>query len=313
MRTAVVVTAIVAALHGAAGGDSAPWSAGVTDAQKATANQLLARGNVLFLEKKYAEALAEFRAAVAAWDHPAIRFNIVRCLIQLDRPVEAAENLRASLRYGSAPLEDAVYTEAVAYEKLLTQQVAELSIACTQPGVTVSLDGQRLATCPGTATRRLAPGRHQLLGTGDGLLPRATEILLVGGESQTVSVDLAPIPAASSGFGARSLGKAALYGGGGLLVVASGLGIWAWRTYHAPFPDHCTESMTGGRPLCDTTGADALDRSRFVGNVATIAGGVGLAAIVTGALVLWRYPRSEHTLTVTADAAGGALAVGGTF
>jgi hypothetical protein len=148
VRTVAVVTVILGVLCGAARGESTPppWSVGVSEAQKAQAGRLLERGNTLFLEKKYAEALTEYRAAVAAWDHPAIRFNIVRCLIQLDRPAEAAENLRSSLRYGPAPLEDAVYTEAIAYEKLLNKQVADLSIACKQRGVTVTLDGQRAVT-----------------------------------------------------------------------------------------------------------------------------------------------------------------------
>ncbi len=315
VRTIVLVAALLGALRGSVRGDGtpAPWSVGVSDAQKAQANRLLARGNALFLEKKFAEALAEYRDAVAAWDHPAIRFNIVRCLIQLDRPVEAADNLRTALRYGAAPLEDAVYTEAVAYEKLLRKQVADLSISCEQAGVTVSLDGKRVATCPGVATQRVAPGKHQLLGTADGLLPRAQELVLVGGESQAIEVTLLPIPKSTSGLRPRSLGKAALVGGGGLVIVAGGLGIWAWRSYRAPFPEHCTESPIGGRPLCDMTGADALDRARQVGNVATVVGGVGLAAVVAGAVVMWRYPRSERTVTLTGNGDGAAVSLGGSF
>lgn len=90
---------------------------GVSETKKAEAGRLLEHGNALFLDKNYTAALAKYREAVAAWDHPAIRFNIVRCLIQLDRPVEAGENLQTTLRYGAAPLEDAVYTEALAYAR----------------------------------------------------------------------------------------------------------------------------------------------------------------------------------------------------
>lgn len=309
----LLVSAMLMALSASASADSspAPWSVGVTDAKKAEANRLLERGNTLFLEKKYSDALAAYRSAVAAWDHPAIRFNIVRCLIQLDRPVEAAENLATALRYGAAPLEDAVYTEAVAYDKLLKKQVATVSIACRQRGVSISLDGQPIATCPATTSRQLSPGRHQLLGTGDGLLAKATEVVLAGGETQSVEVTLIPIPRASTGVGARALGRVALYGGGGLLAVAGGLGFWAWRSYHAPFPQHCTESPDGGRPTCDPTGADRLDRARLLGNVATVTGSVGIAAAITGVIVLWRTSRAEHPVTVTTSGTGVAL--GGTF
>ena len=60
------------------------------DSQKAQAQKILEEGNALFLKKDYAQALEKYKAAVAKWDHPAIRFNMVRCLIQLDKPVEAS-------------------------------------------------------------------------------------------------------------------------------------------------------------------------------------------------------------------------------
>src|SRR5258706_3322048 len=90
---------------------TAPWSQGVSAEHKAAAKKLLEAGNVAFLERRYNEALDLYKRAVAEWDHPAIRFNIVRCLIQLDRPVDATENLEAALKYGATPLEDAVYAE----------------------------------------------------------------------------------------------------------------------------------------------------------------------------------------------------------
>src|SRR5262249_1746348 len=53
-----------------------PWGEGVTDDRKALAQSKLEAGNALFLEKKYGEALERYREALAAWDHPAIRFNV---------------------------------------------------------------------------------------------------------------------------------------------------------------------------------------------------------------------------------------------
>src|SRR4051794_24436830 len=89
------------------------WSVGVTVEQKATAQKLLEEGNARFVERDYATALQKYQAAVAVWDHPAIRFNMVRCLIQLDKPVDAADNLKLALKYGAQPLEEAVYNEAL--------------------------------------------------------------------------------------------------------------------------------------------------------------------------------------------------------
>jgi len=315
-RLAQIVAAltVLVALCARAGADNtgAPWAAGVSEANKTEANRLLEKGNALFLASKFADALALYREAVEAWDHPAIRFNIVRCLIQLDRTVEAAENLESTLRFGAAPLEDAVYTEALAYQRLLAKQIGDVTIECAQANVLVSLDGTRVATCPARETRRLSPGRHQVLGTGGGLLPRAMEIVVIGGEQQTVKVELEAVPL-GGGADVRRFGKVVAYTGGGALAIAGGLGLWAWRRYHAEFPDHCLESPTGGAPLCDPTGADGLDRARLYGNIASVTAGIGAVAVVAGLVVLWRYPAKEHRTVVTPAASGAGLAVSGVF
>ncbi len=290
-----------------------PWSVGVSDARKAEANRLLEQGNALFLDNKFSDALVHYRKAVAAWDHPAIRFNIVRCLIQLDRAVEAADNLQQALRYGDAPLEEAVYAEARAYEKLLAKQIGDVTISCTQRGVEVSLDGQKLGACPLKEQRRLSPGKHQILGTGAGLLAHATEVFVIGGDVQAVDVSLRPVPRGEDGLTGRSVGKLVLYAGGGILVASGGLALYAWRSYRGQFPDHCADSPTGGAPLCDDLGADALDRSRLFGDISTVAGVVGAVAAVTGLVVLWRFPANERNAVIVPASTGVGLAVSGTF
>src|SRR5690242_4927842 len=93
-----------AAPDGAAGeAVERPWTKGVTPEQKEKAQALLGEGNQLFLDAKYLDALAKYREAVALYDHPQIRFNITRCLINLDRKTEAYENIEAALKYGKVP------------------------------------------------------------------------------------------------------------------------------------------------------------------------------------------------------------------
>lgn len=299
---------------GAAHADIPPWSAGVTDQQKARAQTLLERGNSLFLEKKYADALVEYRAAVETWDHPAIRFNIVRCLIQLDRPVEAAESLSIALKYGAAPLEEAVYNEALAYQKLLAKQVGDLAITCEQPGVAITLDGQSLATCPSRETRRLAPGKHHVIATKAGFEPLTVEVVVIGGDAQSVPVTLVPLPK-SPGVGARFYGKVLVISGAGLVLGASGLAGWAWHRYHAQFPTHCggDRPEIDGKPGCDDVGLAAVDRARLYGDVATVVGGIGVAAAVAGAIVIWRSPSREHPAVVAPSPRGVGLSVSGSF
>ena len=194
MRAVVagVAAVLLAAAPAHAEDPMAPWVAGVSEDNKAAAKKLLAQGNEEFLEHKYAEALATFQQAIAKWDHPAIRFNVVKCLIQLDRPVEAAENLDLALKYGPAPLEESVYADAMNYKKLLASQVGEIEMQCTQEGVHVSLDGQPVLDCPGSNARRVKPGHHQVVGVKAGLMTTTSDAVVVGGTTEHVAIQLVP-------------------------------------------------------------------------------------------------------------------------
>lgn len=312
---AVVLITVCCLAARVAHADVPPWSAGVTDQQKARAQTFLEHGNSLFLENKYADALVQYRAAVEAWDHPAIRFNIVRCLIQLDRPVDAAESLSIALKYGAAPLEEAVYSEALAYQKLLAKQVGDLAISCDQPAVAMTLDGQPLARCPGHETRRVGTGKHHVIATKPGFEPVTMEIVLLGGDAQSVAITLVPVEK-PPGVGRRFYGKVAVVGGSALVVAASGLAGWAWHRYHAQFPAHCggERPEIDGRPGCDDVGLAAIDRARLYGDVATVVGGLGVATALAGAIVIWRSPAREHRAVVAPSAGGGVgLTVSGWF
>jgi tetratricopeptide (TPR) repeat protein len=178
--------------------EDTPWSKGVSMEKRRAAHRLLEQGNALFLEGKHREALPLYQRAIESWDHPAIRFNIVRTLIHLDRPVEAFENLEHALRFGSAPLEDAVYAEAQNYRRLLLGQIAELEVRCKQEGVRVSVDGQEFLTCPDTRTARVTPGSHQVVGKKEGHLTLTEEVVVMPGKMESVEVSLQTLTEATT-------------------------------------------------------------------------------------------------------------------
>jgi hypothetical protein len=191
----VVVFALAAVAHA---DGTQKWAEGVSETQKQNAQNLLEAGNKAFLAQQYKDALEKYQAAVKEWDHPAIRFNIVRCLIQLDRPVEASDNLQLALKYGAEPLEEAVYQEALSYQKLLANQIADVEISCNQDGAQITLDGQPLIDkCPGKEKRRVAPGQHGVVATKDGFLTKQLEIVVVGGKTEAVDVKLVPLAKAA--------------------------------------------------------------------------------------------------------------------
>jgi len=167
-----------------------PWTRGVTDEAKARAKALLERGNELFVANQHKEALVMYQEALAAWEHPAIQFNAVRALVALDRPIEALDRVDKALEYGEAPLEEAVYAEALNYRRMLRNQVGTIVVTCTQPGVSVAIGGERRITCPGSITVRVRPGRHVVVGNSPTLMTGSTDVIVMGGATESVAIRL---------------------------------------------------------------------------------------------------------------------------
>jgi hypothetical protein len=304
-----------------------PWSLGVTDAQKAKAQTFLEAGNALFLDKKYAEALDQYKSAVGEWDHPAIRFNIVRCLIQLDRPVDASDNLKLALKFGAAPLEEAVYTEALSYDKLLANQIADLTVECTQPGVKITLDGQHLATCPAKEARRVAPGEHQIVGTHAGLLTRTVEMVAIGGKQQEVTIKLDPLAKAARvehrwpqwvPWGVF-IGGFAVGGFGVLLNVWSANDMEAYDTAIGQQCPTMACDVEHDPNLVDSRDLDDSARTKNIVGVSLMV--TGGAAIAAGGLMLYLnrgrtvYPTTIEKMqpSITPMPGGAAFSLSGAF
>jgi PEGA domain len=295
----------------------APWSVGVTAAQKDAAHALLDAGNALFLQRDYAGALEQYRKAVAQWDHPAIRFNIVRCLIQLDRSVEAADNLKLALEYGAAPLEDAVYSEALAYQKLLAKQIADVAVSCAQAGVSVSLDGQPLLACPGTQTRRVAPGRHQLVGSKDGFLTKTSDVVIAGGETQTVSVELVPLSAATISHRWAEWKPWVVLGSGLVVLGVGGLVEYQSSQDMAEFDREIAVACAGtgcgpGRPIPPSVASEQT-RAKRENDIAIGVMSLGVAAAAAGGVLLYMNRGLPVIPTIEHTPGGGAVSVAGHF
>ncbi len=311
-----------------ASAEEAPWSAGVTEARKTAAQKLLEEGNARFVERNYSTALEKYTAAVKSWDHPAIRFNIVRCLIQLDKPIEASDQLKLALKYGAKPLEEAVYNEALAYEKLLANQIGELELKCDQPGVTVTFDGQKVGTCPHSEKIRVAPGEHQLVGTREGFLTRTVDVVIIGGKVVSHSVSLDPLTKAArvvhrypawvpwAVFG----GGLIVAGAGGLmnLKAASDMDIYDRQIASACADQGCTEEeLAGGL-------SDQRDSALRLNKIAIGVMVVGAVTAVTGGVMLYLnrgktvYAESRESIgdtkvTVIPTADGALMTMFGRF
>jgi hypothetical protein len=286
--------------------DDKPWVTGVSEQSKAAAKELLDRGNAKFVERDYIAALDLYTQAVGKWDHPAIRFNMVRCLIQLDRTAEAADNLQLALKYGAAPLEEAVYSEALAYQKLLANQVATIAVRCDQAGVTITLDGSPLLTCPGADQRKVKPGRHQVVGAKAGFLTQTSDVVAVGGATETVTLTLAPIERAGKLVHRWSTWVPWVVVGAGITVTAVGglIEYQSFKTmdeYDRALIAPCVGVGCGpDNPIPQNVQA-LEDRAKLQNAIAVGVMSAGIATVITGGVLLYMnrartvYPTAEVT------------------
>lgn len=315
----ILVWAAVVALGSIAMAEDQPWAVGITEQTKKDAQTKLEQGNAAFLKRDYKEALVSYREAIKLWDHPAIRFNIVRCLIQLEQPVEAAENLEAALKYGSAPLEEAVYNEALSYQKLFASQIGDLELTCTQEGTKVSLDGQVVIDkCPGKVSRRVKPGAHQVVGVNAGFLTSTSEVKVVGGEHDTAEIKLIPLAQAAKVTHKWAVWKPWVVFGGGLTVLAFG-GVLDVVASSSMSQYDRQVSLVCAPNGCAPNDPRLPDKSsaEHQATAAYVMMGVGAAATVTGVVMLYMnrgqtvYEKAQ--IEVTPTPGGAAVSYSGSF
>jgi tetratricopeptide (TPR) repeat protein len=296
-----------------------PWQVGVTEEQKAIAQRWLDQGNDLFVQNSYKEALAAYEQGLAAWAHPAIRFNVARTLIALDRPLEALTALEAAMAFGAEPLAD-VWSEARNYRGLLERQIATLTVRCDQPGVAVTLDGEALPACPSATARRVLPGRHVIVARQAGSLTVTREVTLIGGQADQVALHLIALRDAAVTRTRWPTWKPWAVVGGGAAVAGLGVAVeLAARStmddYRAALAQECGErGCAGGATSAGTASLARQAELRDGLGVSLMA--VGGVTLVAGAVLLIAnrpytdVPDEARTALVplvTGDAVGLAL------
>lgn len=203
-----------------------PWAKGVSAEQQERALAIYKRGNERFAEGRHADAVVEYRAALSLWEHPAIQYNLAVALIHLDQPLPAADHLDAALRFGEAPLGAEIFSQARINQKLLAGQLSVLEVRCDAPETRVMLDGELLFTAPGSQSRRLRPGRHQLVAERAGFLADTRALLLLPGERAEQAVRPRPLSSVVTRRRFAWWKPAVVLGAGLVVATAAGLPLW---------------------------------------------------------------------------------------
>jgi tetratricopeptide (TPR) repeat protein len=291
IRPILVVALVISAVATAQPAEpERPWAKGVSPVKQKQALELFRQGNASLKESQWRIAADRYREALALWDHPAINYNLALALLQLDQPIETSERLEASLKYGPAPLDADKYEQAQRYKALVEKQVARVELSCDVEGAAVKLNGQQVFVGPGQYKALVRAGPITVVAAKDGFLTNEQSPVLLGGETKRLELTLV---AAEQALEYRRLFGAWIPWtvlGAGVALAGGGLGLHlSARNQFSVFDtgiEGCTDPRTGG---CVPSLDLAATRTQGQGQQATamVLYGVGGAAIVTGAILLY--------------------------
>jgi PEGA domain len=291
VRTALICWILVGLAVASARADDKPWAAGVSEDNQKAAFALYDEGNKAFAQAEYKPALETYSKALVLWDHPQIRYNIAVCLINLDRTVEALDNLEQAMRFGATPLGPDLWNQGQSYKKLLSARVAEIQVDA-EPGASVSLDGKPLAN----VQQRVLSGDHQIVVEKPSYQTETRAVRLNGGDHVTIKIELKPIAVARTLHRKWSRWVPFAVSGGGVVVAAIGVPVLvasgsSYDRYDEAVRADCLHGCIAGQPSTQHV-ADLESHAKLENNVAVSLFAVGGAIAATGfVMVILNQPR----------------------
>jgi hypothetical protein len=309
MLRSLLATALVAAL--------ATTVAAQPAGDQTIALALFGEGKDLATKGDFAAACAKFEAADRLTHWLGVELNLADCYEHLGRTasawilfLKAADHAERDRDPRGTYARSRAATLAPSLAHLVLRSDADSARELRIDHVVVDANAFGIAL-------PLDPGEHLVEVSAPGRVAFTRRLSLAAGATETLYIPtLAPVrvtpvplvavpPPQSHRRLARWLG-----GAGGLLAGTSlVLGIDAKLRYDAATRDHCD-----GHLACDDTGLDAIQAARRRGNIATVTGIAGIAALASAAVIYALSPH-EHAFTVTpvttptsfGVAVGGAL------
>ncbi len=270
--------------------DDRPWAKGVPADKQRVALDLFRDGNAALKDSLFVKAVQKYREALAAWDHPAIHYNLALALVTLDQPVESHDHFVAAMKYGVAPLDSDKYDQAIRYKSLVEKQLAKVDIRCDVAGALVVMDGRPLFTAPGRYQGVVRAGPHSIVASKDGYLTNQLSKSMPPGETSAVELRLFTTEDLTQ-YRRRwpTWGPWTAVGAGTALVLGGAAMHAGARGAYAKFDEGitgCIDPLTGGcRPGVAVAGAkqqgDTLQTLAVGGYV------LGGAALAAGGVLLY--------------------------
>jgi len=267
------------------GSSERPWAQGVSSEEQHAALELFSKGNGDLKNSYFLEAANAYREALKHWDHPAIHYNLVLALLNLDQPVEVHEHLEAAMKYGAAPLDEDKLAQAKRYKSLVEKQLTHVSLTCNETGAKVVMDGKDLFTAPGHYDGWVRAGPHTIVASKEGFLPNQISKPLPPGES--VSYDMKLFTEDDLTQYKRMWSAWVPWAVVGAGVAVAGIGGAMHFEASQSYKSFDSDIQTCGGCVPSSSTAAKKNTGNTLQSAAFGAYGVGGAAIVTGAVLVY--------------------------
>ena len=285
------------------GEDEKPWSKGVSEDDKQKALEAFRQANLLLKDSVFVHAANRYRDALQHWDHPAIHYNLVLALVNLDQPVEIYEHIESAMRYGPAALDTEKFEQARAYKAIFEKQISRVDISCDIKGAVVKMDGRDLFVAPGRYKGMVRAGPHTIIAGGEGFITNEISRSLPAGEVTTIKLNLytneqltrykRSFPEWIQWTGIAS--GLAIAGGGAFLHVQARD---TFNSYDAAISDCANQNPTQGGclPTQQLRGQLAFGRTMQYGALASY--GLGGALLVGGVAMMVMNTATPYRISV---------------
>lgn len=308
---------------------------------KVAAEALFEQGRSLVAQGKYAEACPRFADSQRLDPSSGTLLNLANCYEKLGRTATAWATYREAASAASATNRADYLAIAQRHADALVPKLAKLTATVTQPvdGMVVRRDGVEMARSEWGVPIPIDSGSHTVEAEAPGYKTWSTNVdVPQDGALVTVVVPTleaapvqaaappapvpatpAPAPAPAPEAAAANDQSSGSVGSGqrltGIVIAGVGVaGLGASAVFAVLAKNTYNDSLNNCQPnnpgLCNGTGVSQRNDARTDGNVASVAFGVGLAALVGGAVVWLTAPRASSTgaaSVVVAPTLGGAV------
>jgi hypothetical protein len=310
---------------------------------KVAAEALFEPGRTLVAQGKYAEACPRFADSERLDPSSGTLLNLANCYEKLGRTATAWATYREAASAASAAGRADYLGVASRHADSLVPKLAKLTATVTQAvdGMVVRRDGVEMPRSEWGAPIPIDSGSHTVEAEAPGYKTWSTDIdVSQDGALVTVTVpalEAAPVPptpapapssasvpteapAPGAAVGPDTTSESVGHGQrvAGIVIGAVGLaglgasGVFALVAKNT-YNDSLKNCQTDNPGLCSSTGVSQRSDARTDGNIASVAFGVGAAALVGGVIVWLTAPHASSTGSarfVVAPTLGGAVVQG---